>query len=138
MVRAWEPEFIRLWQAGATQAQIAQALGIPQGTVKSRAHRLQQQGKIQARPRGGDEPSRSPGAHHPGPTPERPPSTVHPATVDPATWEMRQLKHSERWTIYVPRTMREEIKRRAEARKQNPSILVQEALRRYLAEEDSS
>jgi hypothetical protein len=51
--RPWEPEFIRLWQAGATQAQIAEALGIPQGTVKSRAHRLQQQGTIQARPRGG-------------------------------------------------------------------------------------
>jgi hypothetical protein len=33
MARAWEPEFIQLWQAGATQAQIAQALGIPQGTA---------------------------------------------------------------------------------------------------------
>ena len=52
-MRAWEPEFIRLWQAGATQAEIAAALAIPIGTVKSRAHTLQQQGKIQARPRGG-------------------------------------------------------------------------------------
>jgi DNA-binding NarL/FixJ family response regulator len=49
-MRPWEPEFIRLWEQGATQAQIAQALGCPVGTVKSRAHRLQQQGKIQARP----------------------------------------------------------------------------------------
>jgi hypothetical protein len=32
--RPWEPEFIRLWQAGATQAQIAQALGIPIGTPR--------------------------------------------------------------------------------------------------------
>jgi DNA-binding transcriptional MocR family regulator len=52
MARAWEADFIRLWQAGATQAQIAQALGIPVGTVKSRAHTLQQQGTIQARPPG--------------------------------------------------------------------------------------
>jgi hypothetical protein len=52
-MRPWEPEFIRLWQAGATQAAIAQALGIPVGTVKSRAHTLQQQGTIQGRPRGG-------------------------------------------------------------------------------------
>jgi hypothetical protein len=33
MARAWEREFIRLWQAGATQAAIAQALGIPVGTA---------------------------------------------------------------------------------------------------------
>jgi hypothetical protein len=35
MARAWEPDFIRLWQAGATQADIAQALGVPVGTVTS-------------------------------------------------------------------------------------------------------
>jgi hypothetical protein len=52
-VRPWEPDFIRLWERGATQAQIAEALGCPVGTVKSRAHRLQQQAKIQARPGGG-------------------------------------------------------------------------------------
>jgi hypothetical protein len=61
MARPWEPEFIRLWQAGATQAQIAQALGCPVGTVKSRAHTLQQQGKIQPRPRGGLVPVQRPG-----------------------------------------------------------------------------
>jgi hypothetical protein len=55
--RAWEPEFIRLWERGATQAAIAEALGIPVGTVKSRAHTLQQQGKIQSRPRGGAYPT---------------------------------------------------------------------------------
>jgi DNA-directed RNA polymerase specialized sigma24 family protein len=33
-----EAHFITLWQQGATPAAIAQALGIPQGTVKSRAH----------------------------------------------------------------------------------------------------
>jgi hypothetical protein len=34
--------------------------------------------------------------------------------------------------------MKEKLKRRAAARGQNPSILVQEALRRYLAEETPS
>jgi hypothetical protein len=35
--RPWEPEFIRLWESGATQVQIAEALGIPVGTVTSRS-----------------------------------------------------------------------------------------------------
>lgn len=73
-----------------------------------------------------------------GPPSQRDTSTVHPARVDRDAWELRQLKHAERWTIYVPRTMKEELKRRAAARGQNPSILVQEALRRYLAEETPS
>ncbi len=37
MARAWEADFIRLWEAGATQAAIAQALGIPVGTVTPRS-----------------------------------------------------------------------------------------------------
>jgi hypothetical protein len=62
-------------------------------------------------------------------------STVHPATVDPQTWELRQLKHSERWTVYVPRAMKEELKQRAAARGLNPSLLVQEALQQWLRAE---
>jgi hypothetical protein len=72
----------------------------------------------------------------------RPPSTVHPDTVDrppstvhPDTWELKPLKHSIRWTVYVPQAMREELQRRAAARGQNPSLIVQEALARWLAEE---
>jgi hypothetical protein len=61
---------------------------------------------------------------------DRPPSTVHPET-----WELKQLKHSIRWTVYVPQAMREELQRRAAARGQNPSLLVQDALARWLAEE---
>src|SRR5262249_37650070 len=53
MARAWEPEFIRLWEAGATQADIAAALGIAAGTARSRAYTLQQEGKLALRPRGG-------------------------------------------------------------------------------------
>jgi hypothetical protein len=205
MTPADEARFIALWQAGTETAAIAQALGIPVGTVSSRAHVLQLQGKIQARPRGGSHSRRvaqarqggerppstvhrlpsdrppstvdpGPSTVHPLPTDltsaltaalqpvlarldaleqglaprpreDRPPSTVHPATVggppshrppstvDPDTWELKQLKHSIRWTVYVPQAMQEEIKRRAAARGQNPSILVQEALTRWLAEE---
>jgi antitoxin (DNA-binding transcriptional repressor) of toxin-antitoxin stability system len=53
MTPAEEQEFIRLWTQGLETAAIAQALGIPVGTVSSRAHVLQLRGKIQARPRGG-------------------------------------------------------------------------------------
>jgi hypothetical protein len=56
--------------------------------------------------------------------------------VGPEAWELRQLKHSVRWTIYVPRAMQDEIKRRAAAAGRNPSLLVQQALRRWLAEEE--
>jgi DNA-binding transcriptional MocR family regulator len=84
----------------------------------------------------------------PRPHEDRPPSTVHPdivdglpstvyrlpSTVHPDTWELKQLKHSVRWTVYVPQAMREELQRRAAALGQNPSLLVQEALARWLAE----
>jgi Ribbon-helix-helix protein, copG family len=64
-----------------------------------------------------------------------PPSHRPPSTVEPNTWELKQLKHSVRWTIYVPHAMKEELQRRAAARGQNPSLLVQEALARWLAKE---
>jgi hypothetical protein len=49
----WEPQFIELWQRGLDTAEIAHQLGIPRGTVGSRAKRLVEQGKIEPRPRGG-------------------------------------------------------------------------------------
>jgi hypothetical protein len=52
-MRAWEPEFIRHWEVGKTTDQIAAALGIAEGTARSRAYTLQQEGKIQPRPKGG-------------------------------------------------------------------------------------
>jgi DNA-binding transcriptional MocR family regulator len=48
-----ETTFITLWQQGLSHDALAQQLGIPVGTVKSRAHALQQRGLIQARPRRG-------------------------------------------------------------------------------------
>jgi hypothetical protein len=53
MTPAEEQEFIRFWTQGLETAEIARRLGIPPGTVSSRAHVLQLQGKIQPRPRGG-------------------------------------------------------------------------------------
>jgi DNA-directed RNA polymerase specialized sigma24 family protein len=38
-----EAHFIALWPQGLETAAIAAQLGIPRGTVSSRAHRLQQQ-----------------------------------------------------------------------------------------------
>jgi hypothetical protein len=66
---------------------------------------------------------------------DRPPSTIHPDTVDgppstvhPHTWELKQLKHSVRWTVYVPQALKAEIQRRAAARQQPPSVFLQELL----------
>jgi transposase len=47
-----EATFIALWTQGLSHEALAQRLGCPVGTIKSRAHRLQQQGVIQPRPRG--------------------------------------------------------------------------------------
>jgi hypothetical protein len=47
-----EARFIALWQQGLSQEAMAQQLGCPVGTVKSRAHTLQRQGKLQPRRRG--------------------------------------------------------------------------------------
>lgn len=62
-----EATFIALWQEGVTTDAIAEALGIPHGTARSRAYSLQQQGKIPPRSRGA--PVRGPGS--------MPPLTVH-------------------------------------------------------------
>ena len=56
MTPAEEARFIALWNAGTETAEIGRQLGIPLGTVASRAHALRQQGKIQRRPKGGNYP----------------------------------------------------------------------------------
>jgi DNA-binding transcriptional MocR family regulator len=53
MTPADEATFITLWQQGASQQELAQRLGVPIETIKSRASALARQGKIQARPKGG-------------------------------------------------------------------------------------
>jgi DNA-binding IclR family transcriptional regulator len=52
-----EDALIAPWTEGLEIATIAQRLGIPKGTVQCRAHRLQQRGLIQPRPKGGAYPS---------------------------------------------------------------------------------
>jgi hypothetical protein len=72
-----EAEFIALWQQGLETAVIADAqhLGIPRGTVQARAHRLQQRGLIQPRPKGG--PIRVSGPTPGSPTPgQRPGQSI--------------------------------------------------------------
>jgi transposase len=66
-----EAEFVALWTAGLETAAIAARLGIKATTAQSRAHRLQQKGLIQPRPRGGAYPSLRAQAR-----PEDPPSTL--------------------------------------------------------------
>jgi hypothetical protein len=90
-----EARFIELWNAGTETAEMGRQLGIPRGTVQSRAHRLQQQGKIQPRPKGGAYPRQKAqtraltegtpsdqtghtGAHPSTPLPD--PTSEHPST----------------------------------------------------------
>jgi hypothetical protein len=56
MTPAEEARFIALWNAGTETAEIGRQLGIPRGTVSSRAYTLVRQDKIQARPKGGNYP----------------------------------------------------------------------------------
>jgi hypothetical protein len=58
MTPADEAHFIALWTAGLEITEIAQRLGIPCGTVQSRAQRLQQCGLIQPGLRAGPIPGR--------------------------------------------------------------------------------
>jgi hypothetical protein len=84
-MRDWESAFSELWTQGLEITEIAQRLDIPKGTVQSRAHRLQQQGKIQPRGRGGAYPRQKALARQaPAPTappvPPTPPASPVPAT----------------------------------------------------------
>ena len=74
MTPAEEARFIQLWTAGTETAEIGRQLGIPRGTVSSRAMVLVAQGKIQARPKGGAYPRRKAQGHS---GVEGGPSTVH-------------------------------------------------------------
>jgi hypothetical protein len=60
MTPAKEATFIALWQKGLTTDAIAQRLGTKEGAARSRAYTLQQQGKIQPRPKEGRRERRRP------------------------------------------------------------------------------
>jgi hypothetical protein len=89
-----EARFIQLWQQDLDTREIGRQLGIPRGTVGSRAKRLVDQGKIQPRPRGGSYPkqralARQDGAPPPAdhPRPPRDPPTITMVAVP----ELREL-----------------------------------------------
>jgi DNA-binding transcriptional MocR family regulator len=74
MTPAEDARFIQLRQAGTETAALAQQLGIPRGTVSSRAYALAKQGKISPRPKGGNYPrSKAQGRQEGIPAPPWPP-----------------------------------------------------------------
>lgn len=90
MAREWEAECIRRWEAGETAEAIAAALGIPEGTARSRVYTLQQEGKIATRPKGG---RRTPAPVRTEGTPARAPAPTReaPAITFMAVPEVREL-----------------------------------------------
>src|SRR5262245_16996784 len=101
-------QLIALWNAGIKTAEIARRLGIPRGTVQSRAHRLQQQGTIQPRPRSGNFPRRKAPARQ-----EQPPA--------PASHPRVNIKQ---WTLRLSRPLIDAVKAEAMAAGKEPSHLV--------------
>jgi len=80
-----EATFITLWWAGTEQAEIGRQLGIPRGTVSSRAMGLVRQGKIQPRPKGGAYPrSKAQGRDHSSSSVQRPVQTFDTGAVHSA------------------------------------------------------
>jgi hypothetical protein len=86
----WEPEFIQLWEQGASYKAIAQALRCPLGTVASRAAALAAQGKITPRQRGGVYPNRRAKARQENP-PAPPVAPAPPAITFMAVPEIQEL-----------------------------------------------
>jgi hypothetical protein len=105
MTPADEATFCALWQQGLSQDAFAQRLGIPIGTVKSRAHTLAHTGKLTPRPRGGAYPRQKALARQEDPpaparAPAPPPADAALPTRDPpaitflAVPEVRELIHT--------------------------------------------
>jgi|SRR5882724_2429858 transposase len=108
-MREWEATFIDLWQQGLEIADIAQRLGVPYGTIQSRAHRLQREGKIQPRGRGGAYPRQRALARQ----------AEAPAPPAPERKEIQQ------WTIRLSKALIEHLKAVAYERRMHPSELVE-------------
>jgi hypothetical protein len=117
----WEPEFIQLWEKGASYKAIAQALVCPLGTVASWAAALAAQGKIQPRPRGGAHPSRRAQAR-----PEDSPATP----VTPAV----ERKDIQQWTVRLSKALIDHLKAVAYERRMPPSQLVEELVWKALTD----
>jgi hypothetical protein len=125
MTPADEATFIALWQQGLSQDAIAQQLGCPVGTVKSRAHALAHQGKLQARPRGGASPHRRARARQDGAgvSADTPGVSTRVSGHTPLPAERGQ---SVRWNLHLSEQLRTCIKVRAKARGLQDSQMVEE------------
>jgi hypothetical protein len=111
-----EARFIALWTTGTAATAIAQALGVPVGTVKSRAHALARQGKIQARPKGGAYPRQKARQVTPAPPPEQSRAGQSRAEQSGAVQSSADLPalspedaKAERWNLWLPRGLRQRI-----------------------------
>jgi hypothetical protein len=137
---AEEARFIELWQQDLETAAIAQHLGIPPGTARSRAYTLQQQGNIAPRPRGGRRtPARQKvqeivataddgGMHSPV-------HMVHKVQAQLCALHGAEQKDlspedlkSERWNFYMPRWLRQLVEAEAAANL-SPSQVLQGVVR---------
>jgi hypothetical protein len=118
-----EATVIALWQEGLTCPEIAQRVGIPPGTARSRAYTLQQQGNIPLRPKGG---RRVPALTRAEETPAGAPAPTHtPGTI-------------KQWTVRLSQALIEAVKARATVEAKEPSHLVEEVLWKALTDRRSS
>jgi transposase len=120
-----EAEFIALWNQGLEIAEMAQRLGIPKGTVQSRAHRLQQRGLIQPRPKGGAYPRQKVKARSDG-------SPAPPAT--PAV----ERKDIQQWTVRLSKALIAHLNAVAYERRIHPSQLLDELAWKALNDQSPS
>jgi cell division septation protein DedD len=144
-MRDWEATLIDLWQQSLEIAAIAQRLGVPYGTIQSRAHRLQREGKIQPRGRGGAYPRRralarqaetpappvpptapaAPALPAPPVTPATPTTHAPPVVPAPPAPERKEIQQ---WTIRLSKALIEHLKAVAYERRMHPSELVEDWL----------
>jgi hypothetical protein len=156
MTPADEARFIALWQAGTETAEIGRQLGIPRGTVASRAYTLAKQGKIQPRPKGGAYPRQKALARQEDP----PAPPVSPAVTFVAVPEIQEMlrlmkdlqarvisleqtrvppalpatpappaaerKEIQQWTVRLSKALIEHLKAVAYERRIHPSQLLEE------------
>jgi hypothetical protein len=150
-----EVRFIQLWQKGLSHEAMAQRLGCPVGTVKSRSHTLQRRGLIQPRPKG----QASQGLQRQGDTVEVSPDTpevsrgVSTRTRQPSARVSRRVSpdtrgvsagvsggvsgrtplpaergKSVRWNLHLTEGLRARIKALAATRRLQDSQIVEELL----------
>jgi transposase len=128
MTPADQSLFITLWQQGASQQELATRLGVPIGTIKSRASALARQGKIQPRPKGDAYPRQR---HQAAMAPVQTPVQITALPPYPKGKAVR-------WNLWILDAIRDELASLATERGVSPSQLVQELLWKALTDQSSS